>query len=72
MKEYFVDLNPGDVYALTFMPGLGIEFSYNGEHIGLINDELLARALFSIWIGDRPFDRNIRDQLVNANYEQLT
>ena len=64
MAEYFPDLKSGDRYSLTYVPGTGTKFIYNGDLLGIIEDPLFAKGVFSVWIGDNPMDKKIRDQIL--------
>lgn len=63
MEKYFVDLKPKDRFALTYIPGVGTKFTHNGKLTGIIEGEDFARALFAVWIGDRPFDPVLKEQI---------
>ena len=60
----FQDVKPGDRYALTYVPGVGTELSLNGESKGVIPGADFAEAYLSIWLGAKPIDRSLRDQLL--------
>ncbi len=70
MRQYFVDLKPGDRFALTFIPGEGTKFAYNGRLTGVIEGDLFARALFSVWIGERPFDERLKRQILGRDRKE--
>ncbi len=65
MKKFFVNLKPGDRYALSYEPGVGTKFLYNGELQGIIPGEDFSRVLFSVWFGEKPFDRNLKRQMLS-------
>lgn len=77
MGRYFVDLKPGDRYSLTYVPGFGTKFAYNGELTGIIEGKDFQKALFSVWIGEKPFDQEIKKEILgskdnkNNNQNQL-
>lgn len=60
----YVDVEPGDRYQLTYVPGIGTELALNGEQRGRIQGAEFASALFSIWLGERPFDESLKSQLL--------
>ncbi len=64
MKKYFVNLKPGDQYAITYLPNEGTQFEYNGELIGTIPGEQFAKGLFSVWIGEKPMDPHLKKQIL--------
>lgn len=58
------DVKPGDRYSLTYVPGKGTALALNGQPLGIFEGNLLSRALFAIWLGDKPISDDLRDQLV--------
>ena len=61
------DVKPGDRYALTYTPGRGTRLSLNGEHLGTIPGDDFAKAVFAIWLGANPIDKNFRDRLLGVS-----
>ena len=59
-NSLYVDVKPGDRYALTYIPGRGTELSLNGEPRGIIEGAEFAAALFSIWLGPEPLSRSFK------------
>jgi hypothetical protein len=70
MNQYFVDLKPGDRYALTFIPNVGTRFIYNGQLLGTIKGATFAKALFSTWLGEKPFDRKLKNKILGKDSSQ--
>ncbi len=66
MGKYFVDLKPGDRFALTYLPGIGTQFEYRGNITGTIEGSRFAKALFSVWIGEKPFDESLKLAIMGA------
>ena len=64
LHQAYVDVEPGDRYALTYLPGEGTELAKNGTRLALVPGEEFARAYFRIWLGEAPLDRDLRDQLL--------
>jgi hypothetical protein len=60
----YVDVRPGDRYALTYLPGRGTELALNGRRLAVVEGADFARAYFAIWLGARPIDRGLRDALL--------
>jgi hypothetical protein len=60
----YQNVEPGDRYALTYLPGRGTELAKNGVPLGVIPGADFASAYFAIWLGDRPIDAPLRDQLL--------
>ena len=66
-NSLYVDVQPGDRYALTYVPGRGTILSLNGTPLGLIEGADFAAAIFSMWLGENPFDRRFRDDLLGID-----
>ena len=64
MNALYETVNPGDRYALTYVPGLGTELTLNGRRKGIIPGADFAAAYFRIWLGDQSIDAALRDQLI--------
>jgi hypothetical protein len=64
MGKYFVDLKKGDRFSLTYIPGVGTKFAHNGKLTGIIAGKDFAKALFSVWIGEHPFDRHLKNEIL--------
>jgi hypothetical protein len=64
LAAMYRDVQPGDRYALTYMPGEGTRLSLNGDVLGAIPGDDFARAVFSIWLGTNPIDEKFRDRLL--------
>ena len=64
LNAMYEDVEPGDRYGLTYMPGVGTELSRNGRSLGVIEGADFSSALFSIWLGDRALDDSLRRQLL--------
>lgn len=70
MGELFVDLEPGDRFALAYIPGEGTHFLHNGRLTGTIQGEDFAQALYSVWIGERPFDEKLKRAILGLQEEK--
>jgi hypothetical protein len=60
----YEDIEPGDRYALTYLPGVGTELARNGRRLGVIEGADFSSALFAIWLGERALDDSLRRQLL--------
>jgi hypothetical protein len=60
----FVDVKPGDRYALTYLPGRGTEVAHNGRPLGVIEGADFAAALFAVWLGPDPLDEDLKVSLL--------
>lgn len=63
-SRLFVDVQPGDRYALTYLPGVGTEVSMNGRPLGTVAGADFAAALFAIWLGPQPLDERLKQSLL--------
>jgi hypothetical protein len=63
-NELYVDIEPGDRYSLTYLPGRGTELGFNGQPKGVIEGADFAAALFSIWLGPNPLNDGLRRELL--------
>ncbi len=66
MGEYFPDINSGDTLALTYVPGEGTSFIHNGKVKGIIPGGDFGKAVFSTWIGPKPFDVHLKVQILGC------
>jgi hypothetical protein len=64
INDLYEDVEPGDRYALTYVPGVGTELALNGNRLGVIEGADFSAALFAIWIGEEPLDESLRRQLL--------
>ena len=62
----YQDVEPGDRYSLTFVPGQGTELALNGKPLGVIPGQDFARAVFGVWLGANPIDDDFRDLLLGV------
>ncbi len=58
------DVEPGDRYALTYVPGRGTTLSLGDVELATIPGADFARAYFGIWLGDEPGDAGLRRRLL--------
>lgn len=64
MHRFYENIKAGDRYSLTYIPGVGTELALNGQKKGLVEGADFAEVYFSIWLGKKPMDVALRDQLV--------
>jgi hypothetical protein len=64
MNALYRDVQPGDRYAATYLPGVGTELALNGKPLGVVPGFEFANAYFSIWLGEHPIDKGFRDHLL--------
>ena len=66
-NSLYKDVEPGDRYAITYIPGVGTELSLNGQPLGMIEGEDFASALFALWLGEKPFDKRFKADLLGLD-----
>ena len=66
LNDSYRDVERGDRYALTYLPGFGTELAKNGERLCVIEGADFAAAIFAIWLGPAPLDRSLKSQLLGA------
>ena len=64
INRTYVDVGPGDSYALTYLPGRGTELSLNGKEQVVIPGAQFGALIFSIWLGKEPLDAGLKDALL--------
>lgn len=64
INRAYKDVKPGDRYALTYRPGKGTELSFNGKPLVLVEGDDFAAAYFSIWLGKKPIDEDLKNELL--------
>jgi hypothetical protein len=66
-NSLYEDVQPGDRYSLTYIPGQGTELALNGDSKGVIEGADFAAAVFSIWLGPKPLHESFKKQLLGLN-----
>ena len=64
MKFYADPFKKGDEILLVFKPGVGTVFYKNKEKRGVISGAKFKKALFGIWLGDKPADKKLKLKLL--------
>ena len=64
-NSMYQDVQPGDRYSLTYIPGKGTELALNGESKGVVEGDDFAAALFSIWLGSKPISESMKKELLD-------
>jgi len=64
INRAYRDVKPGDRYALTYLPGKGTELSLNGSPLLVVEGDDFAAAYFSIWLGEKPIDAGLKNELL--------
>ena len=64
-NSLYQDVQPGDRYALTYVPGKGTQLTFNGQPRGTVEGADFAAALFSIWLGPNPISDSLKKDLLD-------
>lgn len=62
----FQTVHQGDVIRLDYLPGTGTTVSIDNEKRGVIEGEDFRQAWLRIWLGKRPADANLKQELLGA------
>lgn len=60
----YEDIARGDRVSLTYIPAVGTQLEINGTTKGTIQGADFAQALFSMWLGEKPFDKSFKKALL--------
>lgn len=63
-NSLYVDVQPGDRYSLTYIPGKGTVLALNDKPIGTIEGADFASAIYAMWLGQDPMNKSFRKQLL--------
>ena len=60
------DLLKGEQVVLTYLPGQGTEVAVQGKVRGVIEGADFMRALWSVWLGEKPVDGGLKKGMLGA------
>ena len=65
-KSIFADdeIKQGDIYDIVYIPSKGVVVFKNGKIQPIIEGYEFKKALFAIWLGDKPADDDLKDDLL--------
>jgi Chalcone isomerase-like len=63
--NYFTDIRSGQECVISWVPGVGLTTRVAGVDKPPIDDKSLAAAVFSIWLGDKPVQEDVKKDLVS-------
>ncbi len=67
LNALYADVKPNDRYSLYFHPDRGTQLALNGTVAGTLPGFDFAKALFGVWLGEKPIDPDFRDRLLGVN-----
>ena len=60
------DMKAGELAVLTYIPGTGTKVEIRGKEVGVIEGKDFADALFSIWLGPKPPNEELKKGLLGG------
>lgn len=60
------DIKKNDVFDLVYVPGKGIVAYKNGKEKGVVEGKDFKKALFGIWLSNRPADDDLKKNLLSV------
>ncbi len=63
---FTVRVRKNDVYDVAWLPGRGMEVSFNGRLLATIDNLALKQTLFAIWLGNTPGDADLKKALLRC------
>ncbi|MFD1095738.1 chalcone isomerase family protein [Salegentibacter chungangensis] len=59
-------INKDDVFDIVYLPAKGVVVYKNGKEQGTINGMEFKKALFGIWLSDKPADDDLKEAMLNS------
>jgi len=67
LNSWMTGMAEGERMSFTYTPAAGLEVAVRGEARGTIKGSDFAAVFFSIWLGDAPPNRGLREGLLGRN-----
>ena len=67
LNSWMTGMADGERMSFTYTPAAGLEVAVRGEARGTIKGSDFAAVFFSIWLGDAPPNRGLREGLLGRN-----
>lgn len=64
MSVFEEEIKEGDVFDLVYLPSEGVKVLKNGEHKATIGDLAFKKALFGIWLSDKPAQEDLKEKML--------
>jgi len=64
MAVFQEEIKEGDVFDLVYLPGEGVRVLKNGELRDTVGDLAFKKALFGIWLSDKPAQENLKERML--------
>ncbi len=59
------EIKEGDIYDLIYVPGKGVEVSKNNESRSMIKGLPFKKAMFGIWLSDKPAQKSLKKAMLS-------
>jgi len=67
MSVFQEEIKEGDVFDLVYAPGEGVRVLKNGEQRDTVGDLEFKKALFGIWLSDKPAQKDLKKKMLGQN-----
>lgn len=64
MSVFKEEIKEGDVFDLVYLPGEGVRVLKNGEQKDTVGDLEFKKALFGIWLSDKPAQEDLKEKML--------
>ncbi len=64
MAVFQEEIQEGDVFDLVYVPGSGVQVLKNGEQRDSVGDLEFKKALFGIWLSDKPAQKDLKEKML--------
>jgi chalcone isomerase-like protein len=64
LDVFSAEIQEGDVFDLVYLPGEGTRVLKNGEPKATIGDLEFKKALFGIWLSDKPAQEDLKEKML--------
>lgn len=64
MAVFEEEIKEGDVFDLVYLPGEGVRVLKNGKVRDTVGDLAFKKALFGIWLSDKPAQENLKERML--------
>jgi len=64
MAVFQEEIKEGDVFDLVYVPEQGVQVLKNGEQRDTVGDLEFKKALFGIWLSDKPAQKDLKEKML--------
>ncbi|WP_034923094.1 chalcone isomerase family protein [Gillisia sp. CAL575] len=67
-KGYFLDeIQKNDIFDMVYLPKEGVKVFKNNKLLGTIPGKEFKKALFGIWLSNKPADKDLKDAMLGKS-----